>query len=74
MTLHTDKDLKSKKGVKSLYISQGYRFKKKILNQSQQNFGLKKAYFFWVTLIQAVLSKRLDSFTKYFSVYKVLVP
>ena len=33
-------------GGKSLYISQGYPFKKKILNQSQKKFGFKKAYFF----------------------------
>ena len=34
-------------GEKSLYISQWKWFKKKIWNQSQKNFGLKKAYFFW---------------------------
>ena len=44
-TLRTDKDLKSKKEEKSLYISQGYRFKKIIWNQSQKKFGLKKAFF-----------------------------
>ena len=29
----------------SVNISHGYRFKKKILNQSQKNFGLKKDKF-----------------------------
>ena len=46
-------------GGKSLSISQGCRFKKKIWNQSQTNFDLKKAYY-WVTLIQTAVSKRLD--------------
>ena len=41
-------------GEKSLHISQQYQFKKKIWNKSQTNFGLKKAYFFWVTLIHSV--------------------
>ena len=35
--------------------------------KSQRNFGLKKDYFFWVTL-----PKRVD--VKYFSAYKILVP
>ena len=38
--------IKKCQGEKSLCISQGYRFKKKILNQSQKKIGLKKAYFF----------------------------
>ena len=47
MTLHNDKDLKSKNFREKkvyIHISQGYRLKKKILNQSQKNVGLKKAY------------------------------
>ena len=57
MTLCTDKTLKSKNLI-FLYISQGYRFKKKIWNQSKK-YQLEKNLFFWVTLIQAVVSKRL---------------
>ena len=47
MTLHIDKDLKSKTfSLKKVYIlRQGYRLKKKIWNQTQKNVCLKKAYF-----------------------------
>ena len=46
-------------GKKSLNISQGYGFKKKIGNQNQKYFGLKKAFFVG-PLIQAVVSKTLN--------------
>ena len=48
-----------------LYISQGYQFKKKILNQSQKISAWKMPIFL-VTLIQAVLSKTLRLFYKIF--------
>ena len=54
--------IKKMSGGKSLYISQEYRFKKKILNQSQKKIRLEKGLFFWVTLIQAVVSKTLRLF------------
>ena len=44
-------------GKKFIYINQGYQFKKKKFEiKAKKIFGLKKAYFFWVTLIQAIVT------------------
>ena len=45
--------------------------KKKIWNQSQKISAWKRPIF-WVALNQQLCPKRLDSFTKYLSVYKIL--
>ena len=66
MTLLTDKDLKSKcfRGKKVYILAKDIDLKSK-----SNKFRLVK-----VTLIQVMCPKRLDSLTKYFSVYKILVP
>ena len=75
MTLRTNKDLKSKKfkGKKVYILAKDIDSKRK-LEIKAKKFRLEKGLFFGVTLIQAVVSKSLDSFKKYFSVYKMLVP
>ena len=74
MTLHTDKDLESKKfrGKKSLYPSLG-SIQKENFKSKPKKFQLEKVLFFWFTLIQAAVSTTLRLNTKYFSVYKILV-
>ena len=47
---------------------------KENLKSKPTKFRLEKGLYFWVNLVQAVMSKTLDSFTKYYSVYKILVP
>jgi len=51
---------------KKVYIFAKDIDSKRNLKSKQKKFGLKKAYFFWVTLIQAVVSKTLRLFYKIF--------
>ena len=61
MTLRTDKDIKLKKfqGKKVYILAKYIDSKRKFKIKAKKKFGLKKALFFWVTLIQAVVSKTL---------------
>ena len=45
-----------------------------IWNQSQTNFGLKKAYFWGQPVIQAVKAKMLGPYSKNLYFYKCFVP
>ena len=47
-------------------------FQKENLKSKARKFQLGKGLFFWVTLIQAVVSKTHRLFSKYISVYKIL--
>ena len=76
MTFHTDKELKSKKFKEG---KSGHIYMPRMSIQ-KENFISKPKKLAWkrpifcVTLIQAVLSKTPDSFTKYFSDNKTLIP
>ena len=70
MTLCTDKDLRSKYILeKKVYILAKDIDSKRKFKIKAKKFWIEKGLFVWVTL-----TKHLDSFTKYFSVYKILVP
>ena len=77
MTFLTDKALKSKKfkGEKvDICISQGCLFKKKIRNQSQHIFGLKKGFFCGHpkgSFVQNTLLQNIFLFTKYYDHEKI---
>ena len=52
----------------------GLNTERRILNQSQQNIGLKKAYFLVQALIQAVKVKFIGFFVQYSYCNKYLLP
>ena len=67
MTLRTDKDLKSKNvRGKTIYILAKDMDSKENLKSKPKKNWLEKGLFFWVTLIQAVVSKTLRLFYKIF--------
>ena len=71
MTFHTDIDFKPKSfRGKKVYILAKDVDPKKVKSKPKQ-FRLEKGLFFWVPLIQAVVSTTLRLLSKYFSVYKI---
>ena len=76
MTLHTVKDLKSKnfRRKKGYILAKGYQFKRKSEIKAKKISALKTPIFWGhPNSGSCVQNASLDSFTKYFSVYKILV-
>ena len=67
MTIFTDKDLKSKnvRGKKVYILAKDIDSKRKFEIKAKK-IRLEKGLFFWVTLIQAVVSKTLRLFYEIF--------
>ena len=60
MTLHTDEDLNSKnvRGKKVYILAKDIDLKRNLKSKPKKN-RLEKGLYFWVTLIQAIVSKTL---------------
>ena len=66
MILHTGKGLNSKNfREKKFKYKAGMTIQKENLISKPKKFWLEKGLIFFITLIQAVVSKSPDSFTKY---------